>query len=132
MTKQRQVLLEELKKLHSHPTAIELYEIVRKRLPHISLGTVYRNLEFLADIGLINKLEIAGVQKRFDGKTENHYHIRCIRCNRVEDVPLEPIPEVERAVTGVSDYEVLTHRLEFVGLCPACRREAHTKEAPEV
>ena len=124
MTRQRNILLEELRKVHTHPTAVEIYELVRKRLPHISLGTVYRNLEFLSDIGLIQKLEMAGTQKRFDGRIQNHYHIRCIGCHRVEDAPLEALPSIDQALNGLSDCEILWHRLEFVGLCPACRADA--------
>lgn len=121
MTNQRRIILEELNKLHTHPTANELYEAVRKRLPHISLGTVYRNLEFLSELGMIQKLEMAGTQKRFDGRIENHYHIRCIQCHRVEDVPIDPISDIDQALKGVSDYDVLWHKLEFVGLCPNCK-----------
>lgn len=60
LTTQRQILLEELSKVNSHPTACELYEMVRKRLPRIGLGTVYRNLELMADSGMILKLELGG------------------------------------------------------------------------
>ena len=74
MARQRAVILEELRKLKSHPTADELYSIVRERLPRISLGTVYRNLDFLADSGEIRRLEAAGSTKRFDGDISNHQH----------------------------------------------------------
>jgi Fur family ferric uptake transcriptional regulator len=57
MTRQRRVILEELRKVNTHPSADEIYEIVRKRLPRISLGTVYRNLEILSESGDIQKLE---------------------------------------------------------------------------
>jgi Fur family ferric uptake transcriptional regulator len=60
LTSQRQVILEELKKVTSHPTANEVYDMVRKRLPRIGLGTVYRNLDLLADKGIIRKLEFGG------------------------------------------------------------------------
>ena len=64
LTKQRKVILEELRKLKTHPSADEIYNIVRERLPRISLGTVYRNLEILSDAGVILKLDVAGSQKR--------------------------------------------------------------------
>jgi Fur family transcriptional regulator, ferric uptake regulator len=121
MTSQRRIIMEELMKLKSHPTANDLYEIVRRRMPNISLGTVYRNLEFLADLGMVLKLEIAGTQKRFDGNTQNHYHVRCIKCGRVDDVDFDPMSEMNEAVAGISEYEILWHRLEFIGTCPTCR-----------
>jgi Fur family transcriptional regulator, peroxide stress response regulator len=121
MTKQRRVIVEELNQLETHPTATVLYELVRKRLPRISLGTVYRNLEILSDAGIILKLETAGAQKRFDGTVENHYHVRCVRCGRVDDVPVPLFGDIEGALRGLSDYKILSHRLEFQGLCPSCR-----------
>jgi Fur family transcriptional regulator, ferric uptake regulator len=118
---QRKIILEELSKLRTHPTANEIYEIVRRRLPRISLGTVYRNLEILSESGLIQKLELAGAQKRFDGIVDNHYHVRCIRCGRVDDIPSIEFSNINDAMNGVSQYEILWHRLEFVGICPHCR-----------
>jgi Fur family ferric uptake transcriptional regulator len=123
-TRQRRVILEELKKVHSHPTAAELYEFARRRLPKISLGTVYRNLELLAADGTIQKLEISGTESRFDGNPEQHWHIRCVRCGRVgdlDDVPADP-PALDSFQT-LSGYKILGCRLEFSGLCPQCLRE---------
>lgn len=122
MTHQRRVILDELKKVTSHPTADKVYEMVRQQLPRISLGTVYRNLEVLSKCGMIQKLELGGNQRRFDGNTKNHYHVRCIRCGRVDDVPVEPVTMFEDALRKVSDYEITGHRLEFVGLCPQCKK----------
>jgi Fur family ferric uptake transcriptional regulator len=121
MTKQRKVIVEELKKLKTHPTATSLYELVRKRLPKISLGTVYRNLDLLAGAGIIQKLETAGTQKRFDGTVENHYHVRCVQCGQVDDIPLPLFGEIEELLSGLSDYKILSHRLEFQGICPSCQ-----------
>jgi Fur family transcriptional regulator, ferric uptake regulator len=135
MTAQRRIILEELRKVLTHPTAGEIYEIVRKRLPRISLGTVYRNLEILSEIGMIQKLEMAGTQKRFDGIVENHYHVRCIRCGRVDDVLADSIPMINEALAESSDYEILWHRLEFVGLCPQCKKESgptRKREEPRI
>jgi Fur family ferric uptake transcriptional regulator len=122
-TEQRRIILEELKNAKTHPTANEVYDMVRKRLPRISLGTVYRNLEILSEAGLIQKLELAGTQKRFDGTVENHYHVRCLVCGRVEDLPMDPIPSLDNALSGYSGYKILWHRLEFMGLCPKCQSE---------
>ena len=121
MTKQRRVIVEELIKLKTHPTATVLYELVRKRLPRISLGTVYRNLDLLAEAGIIQKLETAGIQKRFDGTVENHYHVRCVKCGQVDDLPVPLFGDIEDALRGLSDYKILSHRLEFQGICPSCR-----------
>jgi len=122
MTHQRQVILEEVQKVNTHPTADEVYEMVRKRLPRISLGTVYRNLEILSTSGLILKIGPPSNQMRFDGKTDNHYHIRCVSCGRVEDTQIESLDNVEKTIRNQSDYSILGHRLEFTGLCPDCKK----------
>ena len=121
MTNQRQVILEEVQKVNTHPTADEVYEMVRKRLPRISLGTVYRNLEILSTSGLIQKIGPPSNQMQFDGKTDNHYHIRCVSCGRVEDAPVESFDKLEEAMQKKSNYSILGHRLEFLGICPVCR-----------
>jgi len=123
MTHQRRVILEEIKKLDTHPTTDELYDLVRHRLPHISLGTVYRNLEILSDCGLIQKLELAGCQRRFDGNTESHYHVRCVECDRVRDLPTTSLAIHEDDFRESTDYEITGHRLEFFGRCPECKKE---------
>lgn len=121
MTAQRQVILDELRKLKTHPTAGELCQIVRTRLPRISLGTVYRNLEILSRVGAIQKIDVSGVEMRFDGTVDNHYHLRCVECGRVHDVEMPTLAGLEQAVSESSHFEVLGHRLEFLGRCPTCR-----------
>ena len=121
MTRQRMVILEEVRKdLDRHLTADEVYEEVRKRLPRISLGTVYRNLEILAELGKIQKLELSGSVKRFDGNPQRHYHIRCMRCGRVDNAPVAPLRQIEDRLYGATVYTILGHRLEFEGFCPQC------------
>jgi len=120
-TKQRRVILEELRRTKSHPTADQIYEIVRRRLPSISLGTVYRNLEVLSEAGLIQTLDLSGTRKHFDGTKENHYHVRCLRCGSVDDVPVNPSRLIEEIADRLIDYTILTHKLEFVGVCPLCK-----------
>ena len=120
-TRQRQVVLEELRKLDTHPTASQLYEITRRRLPRISLGTVYRNLELLVEMGLARKLEMAGAEARFDGDVSQHYHVRCIRCGRVADTHALGDEPVKVDVKEVAGYEITGVRVEFDGICPECR-----------
>ena len=120
MTRQRKVILEELCKVDTHPSADEVYAMVRKRLPRISLGTVYRNLEILAESGDIQKLEPGCTLKRFDGNKEEHYHLRCIRCDRVIDAPVDFDVTIKRGLKNNTDYKIIGHKVEFIGICPAC------------
>ena len=120
MTRQRKVILEELRKVNTHPSADEIYEIVRKRLPRISLGTVYRNLEILSESGEIQKLEPGCSLKRFDGDPSDHCHIRCVRCDRIADAPVIPDLDIDLEQVNTTNFEIIGHRLEFLGVCPIC------------
>jgi len=124
MTRQREVILEEIRTAKAHPSADEVYEMVRKRLPRISLGTVYRNLEILSELGEIQKLELGGDIKRFDWNPKKHYHIRCLNCGRVDNAPVAPLKQIEDELYGATVYTIFGHRLVFEGLCPRCTREA--------
>ena len=124
MTRQRKVILEELLKQNAHPSADEIYQMVRRRMPRISLGTVYRNLEVLAIMGKIQKLELSGALKRYDWNTNKHYHIRCVFCDRVDDAPIAPLNQFENDLYGATVFEIIGHNLEFTGLCPECSEKA--------
>ncbi len=122
LSKQRKVILEELRKVTSHPTADEVYDMVRKIIPRISLGTVYRNLEFLSNKGLVLKLGAPGAQKRFDGTPEPHPHIRCAVCTAVADVECDiDVPEIPAEYN--CGYKIMSTNVEFVGVCPKCQQE---------
>ena len=120
MTRQRQVVLEELRKSHNHPSADEIYDHVRQHLPRISLGTVYRNLELLCEMGEIQKLQLGGAIKRYDGNCNKHYHIRCLTCGRVDDAPMAPLNSLENDLYKFTVFNIIGHNLEFTGYCPHC------------
>ena len=122
LTTQRQIILEELTKLKTNPTAPEVYDAVRKRLPRIGLGTIYRNLELMADNGMILKIEVGGIPNRFDAITKPHYHIRCSRCGKVEDMDVPVNDDLVKAATKGSLYQIMGHRVEFTGVCPDCQQ----------
>ena len=129
MTRQREVILNELRSAKIHPSADEVYERVRRFLPRISLGTVYRNLEILSEMGEIQKLELGGDIKRFDWNPKKHYHIRCMQCGRVDDAPIAPLQQVEDELYGATVFTIIGHRLEFEGLCPECSKQALSSDS---
>ncbi len=126
MSRNRKVILEELRSQKGHLGADEIYELVRKRLPRISLGTVYRNLGILSELGEIQILELGGTLKRFDWNPKKHYHIRCLNCGRIDDAPVAPLNTIEDELYGATVYTIVGHCLEFTGLCPACSRKGIT------
>ena len=122
-TVQRRVILEELKKAKNHPTASELYEIVRRRLGDISLGTVYRNLVLLSDMGIIQKLELGASETRFDGMLADHYHVQCVDCGKVHDLHKLPGVLSVKLPMENNDFLITGHHLVFYGVCGKCQQE---------
>ncbi len=131
MTRQRKVILEELCKVNTHPSADELYAMVRKRLPRISLGTVYRNLEILSESGDIQKLEPGCSLKRFDGNPAEHCHVRCVSCNRIVDAPMAPDLDIDLEQLNSTDFKIIGHKLEYLGMCPQCSDKSNPAEKQE-
>ncbi len=128
MTNQREIILQELKKSKRHLSADELYDIVKKNMPRISLATVYRNLEILSETGVIRKLEISGRQKRFDFDVSDHDHIYCVTCHRVDNLNIKR-KDVDSKQLGVeAGYSITGYRVEVVGICPECRKKEQHKE----
>ena len=123
MTKQRRIILEQLRCTHNHPTAEELYIEVRKQLPHISLGTVYRNLEVLVTSGEVRQLNLAGSVRRFDGNLDPHSHVRCLGCGRVGDVSIIPQHMIGADQFHAEGFEVTGYQLDFFGFCDDCRHK---------
>ena len=122
MTIQKRIIMEELGRTKKHPTAEALYGEIKKRLPEISIGTVYRNLEILTQNGTAQKLIDSKRKNRFDGNPQRHFHIECSKCSRVDDLP-ENITEVlEKDVDLETGYEVTGYSLYFYGLCPECKK----------
>ncbi len=122
-SKQRELILRVLKRTTSHATADWVYEQVRREIPSISLGTVYRNLKSLQQEGKILELDLAGTQGRFDARNDNHYHFRCEQCGRIFDVD-EPVNgELDERVARKTGFKASYHRLEFRGLCKDCQSE---------
>jgi len=120
-TRQRDLILQVVCSTMDHPTADWVYRQARRRLPRISLGTVYRNLKRLAEEGLIREIHAGGHPARFDGNTGRHYHIRCLGCGRVNDLPMSVDVRFEEEAGRAMNYRVLGHQLEVQGLCPLCQ-----------
>ena len=128
-TRQRQSILEHLKRTASHPTATEVYDSVRQELPNISLGTVYRNLEILCNLGLVGKIETFGGQKRFDAIVTDHMHAICTKCGKVRDIEAGPEFNPEELRRIDSDFEITGVRVDIIGICPECMKtENQNKE----
>lgn len=127
-TRQREAILRVLKRTATHPTADWLYNEVRKEIPNISKGTVYRNLNFLHQTGEISELNPDGRVTRYDGRQDNHRHFSCEKCGRVFDVDEPVSPELDQQVAQETGFQVNRHVLEFFGLCRDCQKDGERSQ----
>jgi Fur family peroxide stress response transcriptional regulator len=120
-TTQREAILRVLRNTRSHPTADSIYDEVRKEIPAISKGTIYRNLKVLQELGKIRELNLNGTVSRFEVAQSDHYHFRCEVCGRVLDLD-EPVhKELDRKVAERTGLKISHHQLEFRGRCQDCQ-----------
>lgn len=122
-TRQRRLVLEAVMETKSHPTAEWVYEAVRRALPRVSLGTVYRNLQVLVDEGKLKSFVRDGLI-RYDADLTMHDHFVCERCGVLLDIPraTESLPGERRLKS--QGYLISGRTLEYHGLCRKCRRGA--------
>lgn len=120
-TIQNSLVLEAVNKLKCHATADEIYDEIRQGHPHISRGTVYRNLQRLCETGEIRKWEIPGGADRFDHLCHDHYHVRCVKCGRVFDVDMEYMAGLEKSIRDTHGFIFTAHDIVFKGICPDCK-----------
>jgi Fe2+ or Zn2+ uptake regulation protein len=118
-TDQRAAVYRFLRGTTDHPSADEVFTAVRGDITDISLATVYKALETLVSCSLAVKLTYGDGSARYDARTDDHYHSRCLVCGQVRDVPGEPQEMLPRIDAGAG-FQVRGYRVEVVGLCPAC------------
>ncbi len=121
-SKQRDAILDYLHSTKAHPTADTVYEHVREVMPNISLGTVYRNLNMLADGGEILRLSCGGTSDRYDGNPELHYHFLCKECGNVSDLEMPGLEHIDVIAGADFSGTIEGHFVYFYGKCPTCTR----------
>lgn len=121
-SRQRESIKTCLMSRHDHPTADALYTSIREEFPNISLGTVYRNLNLLVELGEINKITCGDGKDHFDGDTHPHYHFICQTCGCVLDLPMDPIHDVEEKAAASLDATIHNHVIHFYGICADCAK----------
>ena len=126
-SRQRDAILTNLMNRNDHPTADMIYMDIRKDIPNISLGTVYRNLSLLADKGDILRLSLSGKAERFDGVTDFHYHFVCQECGEITDLPMGCIDAINKAAQEVFHGAITGHDAFFYGTCPNCLSKQKNK-----
>ncbi|WP_019536096.1 Fur family transcriptional regulator [Paenibacillus ginsengihumi] len=121
LTTQRKAILDIIQQSHDHPTAAEVIERLREQGRQFAYGTVYNSLRYLTDMGLIRELKLGEAASRYDARTDEHQHIVCRRCGRVDEV-LTDIPAAWlEAVARETGYAIDRAQAVVEGVCAECR-----------
>lgn len=121
-TIQCSLVFEAVNKLDCHATADEIYSSIVKEHTNISRGTVYRNLNQLAKMGQIRKIEIPGGADVFDHKCYDHYHTKCEKCGKIFDVDMAYIVDFEKNIKNPHGFQFTGYDIIFKGICPKCKK----------
>ena len=119
-SKQRELVLRKVEELCDHPTAEEIFDKAAPECPGLSLGTVYRNLNQLAENGALRRITTPSGPDRFDGNVTPHLHAICTCCGRVIDVPRAPLPDLCSIASAHTGMAITGMTLVFHGICSAC------------
>lgn len=122
-TIQREMILRTVRNIKSHVTADDVYKLINSEYPNMGKGTVYRNLKILAEEGKIRKVEIPDGPDRFDFTTEEHYHVRCVRCSEVSDVDMDIVADLKKSIRDTHGIQFLNYDILFKGICPSCQQK---------
>ena len=114
------LVLEAVQTLQNHATADEIYGTIVRKYPSIGRATVYRNLNRLAEMGEIRKIEIPGGPDRYDHRCCKHYHAKCEKCGQVFDIDMDYIADLENRIKDAHGFKLTGHTIVFSGICPAC------------
>ena len=125
-SRQRAVILDFMRNRTDHPTADTVYTNVRKTLPNISLGTVYRNLMLLTELGELKKVHVGDGADHFDPVVEDHDHFVCEQCGNVYDLPVVEVLDPHRYVGSAFKGEITGYTLYLKGVCEHCVAKTHS------
>ena len=120
MTKQRHAVYQYLISTDAHPTVETIHSAVRRQVPTISLATVYKAVDSLVDVGLVNRIQRGASSARYDATVGDHAHCRCLGCDGVWDAAQDAMPQGDPTPEA---FEVVHVNIEFVGYCANCRRQ---------
>ena len=122
-SKQREIILDTLSKNAIHPPAEALLEFLKRDDSNVGMTTLYRNLNQLADAGLIKKIDGLEPSAHFDHNTFEHYHFICEKCKKVYDIPSSVAPDLVKNTTEATGFDITSHDIVFHGICSECKRK---------
>lgn len=122
LTPQRDAVFQVILDREDHPTASEIFEAAKLRLPSISYATVYNSLRYLRDAGLVHEIKFGDSASRYDRETDRHDHAICNNCGKLIDFDLPQTAQLMQAAARKSQFKAESIHLTLKGLCPACRK----------
>lgn len=122
-SRQREIILETLKQNAVHPTVEYLYGILKEKQPSMSLATLYRNLNKLAEKNIIKKIDGLESSSHFDHNTFEHYHFICDKCKKVYDIPVEIAPDIAQKTEDKTGFTVKGYDIAIHGICNECKTQ---------
>lgn len=124
LTPQRIAVYKYLLSTKEHPSAETIYKALHEDYPTMSLATIYKTLKTLVEVNLIQEINVGEGNFRYDGNATPHPHIQCLNCGKVDDIEGISFSHLNETVKDYTDYEVLSNKIYFYGLCCDCKGKA--------
>lgn len=121
LTPQRYAIYKYLLSVKTHPSAEMIYSELKKSYPTMSLATVYKTLKTLNELGLVQELNVGEDNFRYDANVNNHPHIVCLSCGKVDDLEKANFDMVSKEASKFTDYDIKSYKIYFYGICPKCK-----------
>jgi len=122
LTRGRRAITEIVAKASKPLTAMKIREELVKRKEPLNKTTIYRELAFLAQTGMLQEISFREGVKRYEPFSSHHHHLVCLKCEDTQDIPLtNELATIEQQIERTTDFHLTAHTLEFFGLCAACR-----------
>lgn len=122
ITLQREAILDHLLATDEHPSARRIWEAARKKLPGISLSTVYSSLAELSRLGIIKELEFTEMENRYEGNTSHHINLVCTHCGKISDYMTAHTIDMEQ-IRAATRFRAVHSRFELYGICAVCAKK---------
>ena len=121
LTPQRLAVYQYLMGTKDHPSAEAIYKALQPIYPTMSLATVYKALKTLVEVGLVQEINVGEGNFRYDATVNDHAHIQCLKCSRVDDLEIDSFPNLNQIAAENSKYEIKWNKLFFYGVCESCQ-----------
>ena len=122
-TKQLSIILDTIKRMPRHFTAEDVYKEVKKENPSVGQATVFRNMNKMAEEGILLRIEVPGGASRYELIEPKHYHAKCMVCGNLFDVEMDYIPDLENKIKDAHGFVFSGHDIIFTGICSSCRKK---------